>query len=62
MFYCLFDLYRLFIIIVLFNMFVLICKNMHLKMASFQYFYDSLVVFRILCTHMRENFYARPCV
>lgn len=43
-------------------MFVLICKSMHLKMARFQYFYNSLVVFRILCTHVKENFYARSCV
>lgn len=62
MFYCSFELYRFFIIIVLFSMFVLICKNMHLKMASFQYFYNSLMVFCIICTHMKENFHARSCV
>lgn len=62
MFYCLFELYRFFIIIVLFSMFVLICKNMHLKMTSFQYFYNSLMVFCIICTHKKENFYARSCV
>lgn len=45
-----------------FSMFVLICKNMHLKTTSFQYFYNSLVVFCILCTPTKENFYARSCV
>lgn len=62
MFYYSFELYRFFIIIVLFSMFILICKNMHLKMASFQYFYNSLMVFCIICTYMKENFYARSCV
>lgn len=45
-----------FVIMVLFNMFVLIRKSTHLKTASFQYFYSSLVAFRILCTHVKENF------
>lgn len=41
-----------------FSMFVLICKNMHLEMVSFQYFYNSLIVLGILCTPMKDYFYA----
>lgn len=45
-----------------FSVFVLICKNMHLKMVSFGYFYNSLMVLCILCTPKKDYFYARSCV
>lgn len=45
-----------------FSVFVLIYKNVHLKMASFPYFYSSPMILCILCTPKKDYFYPRSCV
>lgn len=44
-----------------FSVFVLICKNMHLKTVSFQYFYNSLV-FSAFFVHPRKTTFMQGLV